>query len=326
MAPTATSKNLVSPGQPPRHMPPSPGQNQQHQHHNGGSHHGSNNNVGGGGGGGGGMEDLRLTSPSFVPSHSFPGGGDGVISPVATQRPVPAIVEEFRSDKTRKFTLWDFRGHLVEFSRDQHGSRFIQQQLETATTEEKQMVLDEVLPSILQLMSDVFGNYLCQKLFEFGTPAQVATLGRKLQGNVLALSLQMYGCRVVQKAIESIDNELQVLLLQELEGHILRCVKDQNANHVIQKCIEKIPPSRTKYSPPLLSLPLLFSYCCCCCCCQDDCGCLSRASVWTRHASLRLQSCPAHFGALPHWYLLLLLLLLFLFFIFLCVICDMMCV
>lgn len=49
-------------------------------------------------------------------------------------------------------------------SADQYGSRFIQQKLETATTEEKNMVYQEIMPHALVLMTDVFGNYVVQKV------------------------------------------------------------------------------------------------------------------------------------------------------------------
>jgi len=49
-------------------------------------------------------------------------------------------------------------------SADQYGSRFIQQKLETATTEEKNMVFEEIIPHALSLMTDVFGNYVIQKV------------------------------------------------------------------------------------------------------------------------------------------------------------------
>lgn len=48
--------------------------------------------------------------------------------------------------------------HIVEFSGDQLGSRHIQTKLETATSDEKQLVFDEVLPNMLQLSTDVFAN------------------------------------------------------------------------------------------------------------------------------------------------------------------------
>lgn len=88
---------------------------------------------------------------------------------------------------------------MVEFSGDQHGSRFIQQKLETANSDEKEQVFREIQPNCLQLMTDVFGNYVVQKLFEHGNQTQKKILANQMKGHVLALSTQMYGCRVVQK-------------------------------------------------------------------------------------------------------------------------------
>lgn len=117
-------------------------------------------------------------------------------------------------------------------SADQYGSRFIQQKLEQATTEEKNMVYQEIMPHALALMTDVFGNYVVQKVrcnsfsfmmlfvfflllfmdvvrtivgifqfFEHGLAPQRRELANKLFGHVLTLSLQMYGCRVIQKVL-----------------------------------------------------------------------------------------------------------------------------
>lgn len=49
-------------------------------------------------------------------------------------------------------------------SADQHGSRFIQQKLESCSAEEKAAVFEEVLPHAATLMTDVFGNYVIQKV------------------------------------------------------------------------------------------------------------------------------------------------------------------
>ncbi|KAL3523846.1 hypothetical protein ACH5RR_016680 [Cinchona calisaya] len=152
-----------------------------------------------------------------------------------------SLLDQFKSNKTRCFELSEIAGHVVEFSADQYGSRFIQQKLETATTEEKNMVFHEIMPHALSLMTDVFGNYVIQKFFEHGSPAQIRELADQLIGHVLELSLQMYGCRVIQKAIEVVDLDQQTKMVAELDGHVMRCVRDQNGNHVIQKCIECIP-------------------------------------------------------------------------------------
>ncbi len=77
-------------------------------------------------------------------------------------------LEAFRNNKSKKYELRDIAGYVVEFSGDQHGSRFIQQKLETASSEEKQAVFEEIVPNALELMTDVFGNYVIQKFFEHG--------------------------------------------------------------------------------------------------------------------------------------------------------------
>jgi hypothetical protein len=53
---------------------------------------------------------------------------------------------------------------LLFSSSDQYGSRFIQQKLETASTEEKDMIFLEILPQTRTLITDVFGNYVIQKV------------------------------------------------------------------------------------------------------------------------------------------------------------------
>ncbi|KAM0857188.1 hypothetical protein ACQ4PT_048641 [Festuca glaucescens] len=158
-----------------------------------------------------------------------------------------SLLEEFKTNKTRSFELLDIVGHVVEFSSDQYGSRFIQQKLETASTEEKNMIFPEILPQARTLMTDVFGNYVIQKFFEYGTEAQQKQLASLLKGYVLTLSLQMYGCRVIQKALEVVEVEQQTQMALELDGTIMKCVRDQNGNHVIQKCIECIPQERIQF-------------------------------------------------------------------------------
>jgi hypothetical protein len=158
-----------------------------------------------------------------------------------------SLLEEFRTSKNKKIELKNLVGHFVEFSGDQHGSRFIQQKLESASVNEKQMVFQEIAPSALTLMTDVFGNYVIQKFFEYGTSGQKRVLGESLMGHVLHLTQQMYGCRVVQKALETISEEQQAILVQELNGHIIKCIKDQNGNHVVQKIVEKVPRRHTHF-------------------------------------------------------------------------------
>uniref|UniRef100_A0AAY4CIB5 Pumilio homolog 1 n=1 Tax=Denticeps clupeoides TaxID=299321 RepID=A0AAY4CIB5_9TELE len=170
------------------------------------------------------------------------------------------LLEDFRNNRYPNLQLREIAGHIMEFSQDQHGSRytvcvcvcvcvFIQLKLERASPSERQLVFSEILQAAYQLMVDVFGNYVIQKFFEFGSLEQKLALAERIRGHVLSLALQMYGCRVIQKALEFIPSEQQVIsdMVRELDGHVLKCVKDQNGNHVVQKCIECVPPHALQF-------------------------------------------------------------------------------
>lgn len=161
--------------------------------------------------------------------------------------PKSKLMEDFKQGK--KIELGDIKGHVVEFSRDQYGSRFIQKKLEDEELPpaDQHLVFQEILPEALSLMTDVFGNYVIQKFFENGTSHQKKQLVKVMKGHVLALTLQTYGCRVIQKALDKIDDEDKYLIAQELDGHVMRCIQDQNGNHVIQKCIETIPQNMVRF-------------------------------------------------------------------------------
>ncbi|XP_055512491.1 pumilio homolog 1 isoform X6 [Leucoraja erinacea] len=164
------------------------------------------------------------------------------------------LLEDFRNNRYPNLQLREIAGHIMEFSQDQHGSRFIQLKLERATPAERQLVFNEILQAAYQLMVDVFGNYVIQKFFEFGSLDQKLALAQRIRGHVLSLALQMYGCRVIQKALESIPPDQQIIhcaiqneMVKELDGHVLKCVKDQNGNHVVQKCIECVQPQSLQF-------------------------------------------------------------------------------
>uniref|UniRef100_A0A668SQW0 Pumilio homolog 1 n=1 Tax=Oreochromis aureus TaxID=47969 RepID=A0A668SQW0_OREAU len=129
------------------------------------------------------------------------------------------LLEDFRNNRYPNLQLRDIAGHIMEFSQDQHGSRFIQLKLERASSAERQLVFSEILQAAYQLMVDVFGNYVIQKFFE--------------------VCVQLMLCCSLSIILQ---NHKLALMVRELDGHVLKCVKDQNGNHVVQKCIECVQP------------------------------------------------------------------------------------
>ncbi|KAL7819298.1 ARM repeat-containing protein [Trichoderma aethiopicum] len=196
-------------------------------------------------------QNFRPMMPNYAVPSMHPGFGVNSMAPARSSRDQDpnrgmrsALLDEFRvngNKSNKRYELRDIYNHAVEFSGDQHGSRFIQQKLETANSDEKEQIFREIEPNALQLMKDVFGNYVIQKFFEYGSQLQKKILAEKMKGKVVDLSVQVYACRVVQKALEHILVEQQAALTRELEPEILRVIKDQNGNHVVQKIIELVP-------------------------------------------------------------------------------------
>ncbi len=75
---------------------------------------------------------------------------------------------------------------MCDLAMDQHGSRFIQQRLEQASDVEKSAAVESVLPEVVRLSHDVFGNYVVQKFIEFATTSQRRALCQTLQNHVLS--------------------------------------------------------------------------------------------------------------------------------------------
>jgi pumilio RNA-binding family len=94
------------------------------------------------------------------------------------------LLEQFRVGKSKKWWLrvslrhqfpilmmsfmisQHMYGHMTKFCGDQHGSQFIQDKLETASNEEKDAIISElVCGGMLSLMTDMFGNYV--SIFSF---------------------------------------------------------------------------------------------------------------------------------------------------------------
>ena len=105
------------------------------------------------------------------------------------------------------------KGQILTMALDQQGSRYLQQQIESGSEEDRQMIFEEVFKSIYTLITDVFGNYVVQKVIEFGSRAQRKACVQKLLGRTLEFSFHTYGCRVVQKAFECGEHEDRAQML-----------------------------------------------------------------------------------------------------------------
>ena len=137
-----------------------------------------------------------------------------LIQSTSPEKSRSSLLENFRSNLLPMLGLNDLTGHVLEFAKDQHGSRFIQQKLEMASKAEKDKIFDEIFPSILSLMTDVFGNYVIQKFVEHGSEKHQRKILMIVLPSVESLTVQMYGCRVIQKLLDAVSMEQRKLIFR----------------------------------------------------------------------------------------------------------------
>jgi len=191
----------------------------------------------------------RLMSTPSIP-HSLPrtqplnkssSNKDMVMKPISELSPSSS------GSPAPIFSSHDLRGRVAQLCRDQHGSRFLQSQLDVSgETAEKAVILQEVLPKTRELATDVFGNYVVQKVLTCGIPTARDAVAIQLKGHCVTLSLHVYGCRVVQKALDELPPKQALDIVTEFRTNVLNCVHDQNGNHVIQKCVQVTAKAKSK--------------------------------------------------------------------------------
>ncbi|CAD7929555.1 unnamed protein product [Amoebophrya sp. A120] len=185
--------------------------------------------------------------------HQGKGGKmDGVHQMTPTELGLPEGCSQALMDfriRGMKKELNEILPHVVEFCKDQYGSRYIQQKLQVSAAHEKQAFYLALKPHVRDLVLDPFGNYVVQKFFERGNREHREGLASELRGLALGLSYHMFGCWVMQRLMEVLDTnpDLQKELAEELQADLLGLIVNQNGNHVVQACVENMPAENTTF-------------------------------------------------------------------------------
>jgi hypothetical protein len=155
--------------------------------------------------------------------------------------------------------------HYFNIARDRAGSRYLQQQLDECSPQERKLIFDSLVPHLFDLIFDPFSNYVVQKLCEHLTPEhQPAFLAFFLADMPLVID-HPNACRVLQKFIERTSQSDVDRIFLALRPDVLRLCRSPNGNHIVQRFIEILPGRASEIvailQPKLASLV------------TDNCGC-----------------------------------------------------
>ncbi|KAF5185406.1 Pumilio-like protein [Thalictrum thalictroides] len=148
-------------------------------------------------------------------------------------------------------SLLDAQDYIYLLAKDQLGCRFLQQQFEEGSPQDKQIIFQKLIDHVVELMMNPFGNYLVQKLLEKGNAEQrmrILLMVTRRPGELVRISLNMHGTRAVQKLINSLKTQQEKsVVISALEPGFLDLTKDLNGNHVIQHCLQHLQKEENKF-------------------------------------------------------------------------------
>ncbi|KAF2291536.1 hypothetical protein GH714_025269 [Hevea brasiliensis] len=136
-------------------------------------------------------------------------------------------------------------------AQDQNGCRWLQRIFDEGTSEDVQIIFNEIIDHVVTLMLKPFGNYVIQKLLDVCNEEQrlqIVFMVTKEPGQLVGICLNTYGTRAAQKLIETLKTRQQILfVVSSLKPGFLDLVKDQNGNHVIQRCLQCLSNEDKKF-------------------------------------------------------------------------------
>lgn len=197
-----------------------------------------------------------------VPSyqHQHPAPEQLNRPPVTINRSVsaPFIPRHFNGNRRQheagaasRFTdaeLDKFVGDIYSICKDQHGCRYLQKVLDERNPEKVEIIFNETKDHVTELMTDLFGNYLCQKLLECVNSDQRTVLVQNASPDLTKIALNPHGTRALQKMIEySVAAEQVAIIVLSLKSDVVRLIQDLNGNHVIQKCLNHLSSTDSQF-------------------------------------------------------------------------------
>ncbi|XP_015571609.2 putative pumilio homolog 7, chloroplastic [Ricinus communis] len=148
-------------------------------------------------------------------------------------------------------SLSEVQGKIYLMAQDQNGCRWLQRIFDEGTSQDIQIIFNEIIDHVVELMLKPFGNYVIQKFLDVCNEEQrlqIVFMVTEEPGQLLRICLNTYGTRAVQKLIETLKTRQQIsFVVMALRPGFLDLVKDQNGNHVIQRCLQCLHNDDNKF-------------------------------------------------------------------------------
>lgn len=133
-------------------------------------------------------------------------------------------------------------GKVVQLAKTQSGSRFLQERVSDGQKQYIEIIGTEVYDNMVELMCDMFGNYLMQKLLRKFSSAQRISLLERLGSDMTAVCRDKQGTRVMQKIMQYVSEpDERLVIITALENDLFLLMTDPHGSYVINAIVENSP-------------------------------------------------------------------------------------
>lgn len=128
--------------------------------------------------------------------------------------------------------------HMASVAMHKHGCCVVQRAIQHANPEQKRALAEQIIEGALELVQDMYGNYVVQFMLECEEEYVLAVV-ENLIGSVADLSVQKFSSHVIELALEKTHETLGPAIIAELisDDRASRLLQDPFGNYVIQKAL-----------------------------------------------------------------------------------------
>jgi hypothetical protein len=144
----------------------------------------------------------------------------------------------YTTDSDSSFFQSQSDDSIVAMAKTKAGSKRLQLFISKSRPEEIEKIVGAVAGSMGDLMTDLYGNYMCQTLVQSCSSGQRLELLSGMRDSVVRIACSPRGTHALQNLI-SLANlaEEEAIYQQSFSGQVLVLAKDPNASHVIQRML-----------------------------------------------------------------------------------------
>ena len=132
--------------------------------------------------------------------------------------------------------------NILPLAQDQAGCRFLQEKIENDPKNTLKYFYNAMIPYLVTLIKDPFGNYFVQKLYPYLSEEELNNIIIQISPNIFDVGSNHHGTRAIQNLIDFLKTPALVnSFLNMIKPYTIPLLKETHGAHIINKFLSKHP-------------------------------------------------------------------------------------